>query len=373
MKSKYFICIFIFCYIIGSFVFAQHINSVHKPSGDEYWYILKQAQNAYDSADYGDAIKLAENAKSKKKELAEWESFILDQTQKNYKVRKVGDYLEEILPVLKDKNYDDAVSIINKNIESYGMDFFHGKFSELCKWIDEDYIYPEADYLIGKIYKLEGEFDLAYQYLIRAYENLERLDIPDVKYDILYEMAEISEMKDDLNNYEQKLLAVLKDDKFYTDTGFMNALVRLINQNKSDSVQKFFLLYRSENDISIKALILLNEYYSELGDTEKAIGCAALGSIAAVTKIEETLKDRLIDYSYDGFADLLGKASLYKDILVWGNDNEIWKLFYNLAETSNLCKYNVFAKSLLEILSKYEPEEYWRKKSSVKLSSLELE
>ena len=251
------------------------------------------------------------------------------------------------------------------------MDFFHGKFSELCKWVDDDYIYPEADYLIGKIYKLEGETDLAYQYLIRAYDNLKRLDVPDVKYDILYEMAEISEMKDDNSNYEQKLLAVLKDDSFYTDEGFMNALVRIINQNKSDSVHKFFLLYRSENDISIKALVLLNEYYSNIGHDEKALRCAALGSIAAVTKIEEVLKDRLIDYSYTDFADLLQKASLYSDIVNWGNDNEIWKLFYNLAVTSTGCEDKIFAKSLLDILSKYEPEEYWKKKYYVKLASIE--
>lgn len=371
MKRKFFICLFIFDCIFYSLVFAQHINSVRKPSGEEYWYILKQAQNAFDSTKYGDAIKLAENAKQKKKEIAEWQSFILDQTQKNYKVRKAGDYLEEILPILKDKNYNEAVSIINKNLELYGMDFFHGKFSELCKWVDSSYIYPEADYLIGKIYKLEGEADLAYQYLIRAYDNLLRLDVPDVKYDILYEMAEISEMKDDIENYEQKLLAVLMDDKFYTDEGFMNALVRIIEQNKVDSVNKFFLLYRSENDISIKALVLLNEYYSGLEQNDKAIRCAALGSIAAVTRIEETLKDRLIDYSYKGFSDLLEKATLYSDIVDWGNDNDIWKLFYNLAVTTNICGDKVFAKSLLSILTKYEPEEYWRKKSEIQLASIE--
>ena len=370
MKIKFLLCLFVFYSVLFPAVFAQHINSVRKPSGDEYWYILKQAQNAYDSAEYGDAIKLAENAKQKKKEVAAWESFILDQTQKNYRVRKAGDYLEEILPILKEKNYDDAVSVIEKNINLYGMDFFHGKFSLLCKWVDDDYIYPEADYLIGKIYKLEGETDLAYQYLIRAYDNLKRLDVPDVKYDILYEMAEISEMKDDTLNYEQKLLAVLMDDTFYTDEGFMNALVRLVNQNKIDSVHKFFLLYRSENDISIKALVLLNEYYSRLGREEKALRCAALGSIAAVTKIEETLKDRLIDYSYAGFSDLLDKAALYSDIVDWGNDNEIWKLFYNLAVTSSSCKNDVFAKTLLDILAEHEPEKYWQKKASVKLASL---
>ena len=346
---------------------AQYISTLRKPTGAEDWYVLRQAQNAYEMNDYGQALKLAESAKQKRRQVAEWESYVLDQTQKNSKVRKSGDYLDDMMPELKAASFDDALEIINAKLASYGKDQFHNKFSEICKWIAKGDLYPEADFLIGKIYKLEGEVELASKYLNSAYENVIRLDVPDVKYDILYELASLADLQDDGEAYEKNLLAILKDDKLYTNPGFRSALVRLINANKKDSVDKFFLLYRSTNDISIKALELLNEYYTKIGENEKALYCAALGSVASVTKIEGVLKDRLIDYSYEDFSDLLTKAAMYDDVVLWGNENNIWKLFYNLAHTSAVCGKDIFSQNLFEILSTYEPEEYWRQKAASRL------
>ncbi len=370
MKNKYVSSflrkIFFLCIAIAP-LSAQHITTVRKPTGVEDWYILKQAQNAYEMNDYGQALKFAESAKQKRRQMAEWEVYVLDQTQKNSRVRKSGDYLDDVMPELKTANLSEALGIIEAKLSAYGKNHFHNKFSEICKWIENDDIYPEADFLIGKIYKLEGELELASKYLNNAYENLIRLDVPDVKYDILYELASLADLQDDGEAYEKQLLAVLKDDKLYTNSGFRSALVRLINANQKDSVDKFFILYRSTNDISIKALELLNEYYTKIGQNEKALDCAALGSIASVTKIEEVLKDRLIDYSYTDFADLLTKAAMYDDIVTWGNENGIWKLFYNFASTSAVCGKDVFARTLLRILSEHEPEAYWRQRAVSKL------
>ena len=40
----------------------------------------------------------------------------------------------------------------------------------LLKFINQNNSYPEADYLIGRVYKLEGEPTLAAVYMKRAYE-----------------------------------------------------------------------------------------------------------------------------------------------------------------------------------------------------------
>ena len=343
-------------------LFMSARESVRIP-GNDYWFILKQAQNAYEANDYGKALSLAEQAKQNKKKVSDWENSALEQTQKSSKVRKTGDFLSLLLPVLKEKNYTDAVDVINQKVKQYGSDFFEGRFSVLRNWVKDDYLYPEADFLIGKIYKLEGELDMSSDYLNRAYANIGRLDVPDVKYDILYELADLAEFKNDGNDYEQKLLAVLTDDKLYTDKDFMNALLRIVKGNKVESVEKFFLLYRSENDISIPALEKLADYYLSIGQTDKALSCSALGCIASVTKIEDILKNRISDYSYTEFTDLLVRASAYNDIIVWGNENNIWKLLFTFASNVRSCNQLVFANTLFEKLSKYEPEAFWRNKA----------
>ena len=343
-----------------------------KIRGDDYWYVLKQAENAFASNDYGRALALAEEAKEKKQQVADWEHLALDETQRSSKVRKVGDYLDELLPVLKERNYDNAVYVINSKLKLYGSDFFHGRFSELQAWVEKDYLYPEADFLIGKIYKLEGEFGLAGDYLQKAYDNIQRLDIGDVKYDILYELADLADYREDGPEYERMLLSVLSDDRLYLDEGFMRALVRLIGNRKDApdaAVEKFFLLYRSDNDISILALEKLSAYYSEVGKTEKALRCAALGAVAAVTKIEEVLKDRVIDYSYTSFVDLLRRSAGYGDIIDWGNDNNIWELFFTLAKVSRSYGQADFANALFAVLAQHEPEDYWKLRASSELAA----
>ena len=352
--------------------------SFGKVKGDDYWYVLKQAEDAFALNEYGRALALAEEAKEKKQQVADWEKLALDETQHSSKVRKAGDYIDELLPVLKEQNYENAVYVIKDKLDLYGSGHFHGRFSELKAWVEKDYLYPEADFLIGKVYKLEGEFDLAGDYLNRAYDNRDRLDIKDIKYDILYELADLADYREEGPDYEQKLDAILMDDQLYTNKGFMDALVRLINSGKSGNgtenpdkaVEKFFLLYRSENDISIQALEKLSAYYNGIGQTEKALRCAALGAVAAVTKIEEILKDRMIDYSYTTFVDLLVKAAGYGDIIDWGNDNNIWELFFNLAKVSRSSGQVQFARALFSILAAYEPEDYWKLRASSELAGM---
>ncbi len=365
---KHFFCLFVLLTFIP-LCFAGNITYNSKVDGDDYWYTLKLAQNAYESNDYGTALSYAEEAKEKKLKVCKWENEVLDQCQRNFRVRKAGDYLVELIPVLQEKSYTDALEIINKNIKLYGSDFFKGRFSVLRKWIEEDYIYPEADFLIGRVYKLEGEIDLSTEYLNKAYDNRIRLDVADVKYDILYELADLADYRDDGRDFEQKLTAILVDDKLYTDTGFMDALERIINLDTEISVEKFFLLYRSDNDISIRALQELSEYYNRVGQKNKALRCAALGCIASVTKIEDILKDRLIDYSYSTFPDMLRKASAYSDIIAWGNSNNIWKLFFNMAKIARSNEKMVFGDTLMTILSKYEPEPYWQTRATAEILS----
>ncbi len=368
---------YIVCAVLFSVFLAPAFSlSFGKIKGDDYWYVLKQAENSFAANDYGRALALAEEAKEKKQQVAEWEDRALDETQRSTKVRKVGDYIDDLLPVLKEKKYDNAVYVIESKLKLYGKDFFHGRFSELQAWVEKDYLYPEADFLIGKIYKLEGEFELSGEYLGRAYDNIGRLDIKEVKYDILYELADLADYREDGPEYEKMLLAVLADDKLYKDEGFMRALVRLINRGKVDdkdgpakAVEKFFLLYRSDNDISIQALEKLSTYYGGIGKNEKALSCAALGAVAAVTKIEDILKDRLIDYSYTTFVDLLDKASKYSDIIDWGNDNNIWELFYCLAKISRNYGQVQFADALFTILATYEPEDYWKLRASSEIAA----
>ncbi len=134
--------------------------------------------------------------------------------------------------------------------------------------------------------------------------------------------------------------------------------------DSQEAVDKFFLLYRCNNDLALKALIDLSEIYRTVGESDKTLKCSSLASIIAVSKLEYIVAQRINDYEFRGIGDLLEKCQRYEDIVKWGNENNIWKLFCNFAESAAADGKVVFARNLLRILSKYEPEEYWRRYAS---------
>ena len=360
----------------------------------DYFLTLRYAQNAFENGDYGKALSLAEKAKDERIKVVESELKILEQTQKIAAVRKAGDSLDDIMSELRQRNQAKAIDVIENYVDKYGKDRFSGKYSVLKDFIIRTKNFPESDFLIGKIYRLEGETSVAEEYMNKAYDKKDILNVPDLKYDILYELAEISKDKHDNDGYERYFKNILKDDKYYADEepkdaktavnaakaskdkadiensknihnkrAYMNSIVRLIKTNRADSVEKFFLMYRNDSDISTKALAGLSDFYFKQGQNEKALRCSALGCITALTKIEEILKDRLTDYSYTSFADLLKNASAYSDVVSWGNKNGIWQMYFNFAEIANSCGCKNFAQELFSILKDYEPESYWRNRA----------
>ncbi|MCR5217223.1 hypothetical protein [Treponema sp.] len=355
---------FIAAVFLTSLVFLPLFSQVvvrHVEKGEEAWrYIIRARQNL-DSGEYSAAIENAELAKASQKQNADWELYLLQNTQKKKKIRKAGDNLLEVLAAMKELGLNDAAAVIDRQLEERGEDYFNGSFSVLME--KEEYFShcPEADYIIARVYQLEGEFDLSLRYMNLAYEYSDNLIVPAQKYEILYALADLAHDLDSEDDYEKYLLSVLKDNKSYTDRHFMDAFTAFVKNDSPEAVEKFFLLYRNRDYDSIKALSKLSRYYLAKGEKEKALECSALGSITIVTKIEETLKDRIIDYNYTTFEDLLIKSARYEDIVVWGSKNCIWETLYSFADISAAQGRINFSSRLFTLLAGCLGDNFWRK------------
>ncbi len=376
-------------------VVAESSIVVRKPSGDEYWYILKQAKDAFDFGEYGRCVSLAEQAKKKRMSQIEWEQYTLDHAQRISSVRNAGDELNVVIQALDKTKQKNALEIVRSYLSTYGDAKFKNSFSALLSFINRNNSYPEADYLLGSVYMIEGEVNNASLYMKKAYESSELLSVPDVKYDILYDLGkmaqnqlEASDYAEYLRNsrksstyftdYEKYMLDILADDEFYTDSTYMKSMEKVISGNTAKSVDRFFVLYRSNVDRSLSALDGLSKYYKTTSallsdpkkmsaEKSKSLQCAALASVIAVTRIEETLGDRLTNFKYQSLGDLLAKAGKYSDIVGWGHENGIWELLYNLADTAAEMGYTPFAAGLFTVLSESLPDPYWKNQASLRI------
>lgn len=350
---------------------AQQLVVRRPAEGEEDWRLLRKALDFYDAANYGDALAYAELAKQSRRREIEWREFSLDTAQRSRDVRRAGDNLTDVLPVLEANGQTAAKSIIEETLNRYGESFFGNSFQKVKDFIALQDAYPEADFLIGKIYRVEGESALAFDFMNRALRGARWLDVMNQQYDMLYELADLSYDLGRLDDYEKYLLLVLKDDRFYTNPSFMNAMLRTLGTETPDAVEKFFLLYRDENDIPLEACALLSDYYKERNQLKKALECSALGAVISFSKLFYILRDRIPTYNYTNLSDLLLKAADYEDIVVWGNNNKVWELFYSLSQIAAAYGKPVFSRTLLEVLASAEPEPYWQKKATASLAGSE--
>jgi len=329
----------------------------------------RNATYYFENNDYGKALTYAEDAILLKKEQSENEIAIIKKSLSSRALKSSGDNLYNIVKVLESRNEVETVDLIKHYQKLKGEDFFNNSMSNLLSYISDESSYPEAQFLIGNIYKTEGEYPVAESYYLMALDNKNVLDIPDFKFEILYSLAEISQLQGDENKYEARLLNILVDDKSSSDQALHNAISYTIKSNKTDSMEKFFTLYRAYDFNSIKAYMNLSDYYEEKGYIEKALKYSALAVITGFTKIYDVLDSRNNEFEYTNFSSYLEEVNNCQDIVDWGIEEDYWRSFNSLANLCTESGYNNFAEALLKVLVKQSPQEYWQKEAVLQLSN----
>lgn len=352
-------------------VFASADEKPKKPAYyDNDVRILRNARTEYGAGNYGQSMKLAEEAKIARKDKIAWEIYTLQGSLKSSEVRKANDALSEIVPLLEKRQEYDSIEIIKRYEEKAPASSFNDSASKLVAYISGRESYPEADWLIGNIYKYEGEYNLAEKYLLSAWNHASLLDVPDEQYDILYSLADIAYDTEDFDNYEADLLLIAGDNNYFTNPDINDAIMLAIRSRKSGEMEKFFKMFRSDEYRSLKAYAKLSEYYEKKGDKDKALKACSLEVLTGFTKMYTTVKQRDPEFEYDKLQSLFIEIGKYPDILNWAVENEIWKCFTNLAEKTFNDGDIQFAQDLYSVLSMYAPEQYWKDQAAAVLKNL---
>ena len=345
------------------------VDLVNEPSVQAF----RDAKSLFLNKEYGKALNKCEDAITFRKENVEDELEIISKAVSSKQVQKAGDKLDEILKVLTERNELIPITLIKKYFTLKGESYFDNSLAALVNHIKSKEHYPEVYKLIGDIYKLEGEYTYAEEYYSKALNYSSVFDIPNDKYEVLYLLAEISEINQDFERMEIRLLNILVDDPFYKNKNLTTSMYNTLKSPKKDSFEKFFKLYSASNYFSLKAYYKLSDYYYKTNQIEKAINFASLSVITSVQKINEIIKKRNINFEYKNIESLLYQIQYYDDIIQWGNDNNVWASFNLLARLSTKVNNLTFSTKLLKVLAQYSPEEYWRKEAVLQLSLVEKE
>lgn len=357
--------VFLSAALLNSLVFAKGVlisNSDKKA--------LYDAKNCFISNDFGNAMKLCEAAKARRNENIKWELRCLNNSFKSYEVKRYGDSISLSMEKLKERQDEDSIAIINKYIELFGIEKFNDSKKSLLAFVESRNSYPEVEYLTGKIYQVEGEYDVAYSFFQKALAFADNLDVPEEKFDILYSISELSYLKGDMNQYEIDLLQIVSQDKHFLQDHLKKSIRNSISNVKSDCVEKFFKMFRNENYRVMDAYCSLAKLYDSMNEKQRCLDCIAMGTLTGFTKIIDVVTKRNPDFEYVDLNSLLVEASGHEDIVKWGKDNNLWESFYLLSVASHKAESPIFSVNLLKVLSNSLPDEYWRNSSKIKLSEI---
>ena len=359
MKRIILSTLLIFC---GLNLFAQ--NNISSKSIISY----RNAKAAYENKEYGKALKYAEDAILYKKEQLKSDYDAISSSLAARDVKKAGDEITNIIPVLKERDEYDVINLIN----SYNArGDFNNSIKNVLEYIKNNEEYPEAQKLIGDIYKIEGEYDFAEQYYLKALDNAAVLDIPDERYEIIYLLADLSRLKKDYDNMEIRLLNIIGKDQNVTNMTLARSMKNTVSKNNADAIEKFFTMYRAQDYFCLRAFFELADYYLSINELDKAFNYSAVAVITGFTKVYNVVSKRDIDFEYTNISDFLDIIPYHNDIVVWGSDNDVWRSFNLFCEICSRCGYDKFSYEMLSILAFHSPQKYWQQDAVLKLDKLD--
>lgn len=360
-------------------MFTVLINSTfainpQKPADMEgSWKILQKAQAAFDRADYSKSMALVTDCLSQRTREVEYIDFVLSNSLKPYQVRRAGDAIDDVLTVLSERQEYETIEIINKWVDIFGKDFFNDSIKQLKSFLLTRIDYPEAYFLIARIYKIEGEFDMAQTYLEKARKAQNLLEIPSQIIEIMYEMADIAEYKGDFETHEKSLLIIAKTNGRFDDQSLKNAILRTSKSTKDDNSSRFFSLYRIDSITTLKAYSKLSEYYADAKDFNQAYLTNAYAVLIAFTHINSILEERESDYSYKDLPSFFKEIARYPDISNWCNENNIWQGFYNLYDYGIKSKFVRFPVCIAQVLSEFCPNSYFKSAAKAQIEKIKTQ
>ncbi|UTC63765.1 hypothetical protein E4O00_07400 [Treponema sp. OMZ 788] len=357
------------------FYFSAVLFSLDTIDEDEKpWHLLEQAKIQIEKGEFGIALHLTNKARDLHKARTEKKYNHMFNSLKPKRVKLEGDNISDVYAILNKREDYDACKILDDIFLTHPPVFFDKSISKLMAWLEKRKAFPETDFLAGKIYFAEGDYEQAMHYYKEAWNARMFLEIPDERFNIIYSLADTSKLLHRYDEQEKYLLLVLTEDPIYGTTNLesdpLQAMIKTITSEKT--TEKFFLLYRNKNPIALKAYMDLTDIYLEAGKNRRALATAVLGSIITITNLDEVISKDDYNYEYTEFANLLHRLHRRQDVVLWAEQQNFWRAFMNLADSllkngNNEQAFYLYSKLAESIPSiKYAQEALYKKEEITK-------
>jgi tetratricopeptide (TPR) repeat protein len=349
-----------------------------------WWYALERGKLFFRQGDYSGALLAFEDARRQR-----YDRYAgMERDFINFlsipEVRRIGDSLDALELYVKERDQAGAAEILAELYyrlprETYGNSALRA-LEELGKFKE----YPEAEYWIGEVYRVEGEPGLALGQYKRALDRSALLEDPGLELEFLYKTADLYRIRQEYRRMEETLLAIVNgidargrpwDLLWSGNAGSSGRFVRnsMGRTLENSGPGRFLVMYRYNNGPVEKAHRLLGFYYyasSRYNLAEEHLMFAFL--IQNSILIEELQRDRY-DFVFESLESLVDALGRREDLADFMARTEYYRCAYYLGSALYGVGRGNPARDLWAFLGSREGIGEWRGRALAQLQRPSLE
>ena len=319
----------LFLIIFGFFVFCS--ASAQQRRDDPWWITLEEGKRYFRTGAYGDALRYFEDAReSRKTYYAKMERDLIT-VLSLHTVRKLGDDLALLERYIEKEFRVDAAAALKELYYRIPKESLKNSSAAALAGLGRLKNYPEAEYWLGEVYRMEGEFGIALNQYQKAYEQRALLENPDFGREILYKMAEIRQLRREYAEMTKILEDILKTDSLWSRESFNRS--NMLTSLATNGVNRFLLLFRHNESSVEKAHRIMGFYYYNNGRHERAAENLLFAFLIQNSVILEAMLNAQYNYTFTSLSDLMKDISKRRDILAYLDEVEYFKTIFFLANS----------------------------------------
>jgi tetratricopeptide (TPR) repeat protein len=250
--------------------------------------------------------------------------------------------------------------------------------TELGKFKD----YPEAEYWIGEIYRVEGESALALTQFLKVHRQRSRFENPGFDTQLLYEIADIHRLRREYTEMERALIEILTGsnpghpwegeaaagDTLWSNKSGAFAQTSMLNILGQDGITRFLTLYRYNNTTVEKAHRRLGFYYYAAGRHNQAAEHLMFAFLIQNTILLEEVLRSEYDYTFTTLGGLMEKVRGKGELEAYIEDVEYYRTGYYLG-SALFATGKASARDFWEFLNNQNAAGEWRGRAQAQLRS----
>ena len=366
-----------------------------QPATQPWWFLLEQGKQKYMNGDYGGALLLFEDARRTRSSMYEqMERDIVNLLSTN-EVRRIGDSLERVERYSSDRQYKAAVKALEELYYRVPKASLNNSAEAALNAIGKLKDYPEAEYWIGEIYRVEGELPLALSQYRKAFAMRELFENQGFGTELQYKIAEILLIRQEFNEMERVLLSIINE----YDTLWSNARRAESNQAggtrnappvpyeqasasfasqamtrtlENEGINRFMELYRYNNRIVELAHRRLGLFYAVTG-RPSAQQHLMFAFLIQNTIIIEEIQRRQFDFTFTSFESLTQEINKNPLLLSYIDEVEYYRTAYYLGASLYRNGRLSVARSFWEFLAAVPQAGEWHDRALMQIFSPRME